>query len=111
MRYPGQCIPPGYESTGGGFGPNDGVFSEPARKQRNGTWRPDISRQRQQYLWRRWIEQKAYSGAHTSFAEILSSGIILATDYRSWGVNKSFALQAEVGFRLPWSSTPDITSR
>jgi hypothetical protein len=57
------------------------------------------------------MKQKAYSGAYTPLAEILSSSIILATDYRSWGVNKSFALQAEVGFRLPWSSAPDITSR
>jgi len=48
-------------------------------KHRYNRWLPGISRQRQQYWWRGWSMQKAYTGATQSMQQMFLSGIILAT--------------------------------
>jgi len=47
--------------------------------QREGTWRQDTSRQRQQYWRHGWEKQTAYSGTSMPLEEMLRFGIILAT--------------------------------
>jgi hypothetical protein len=48
-------------------------------KQSYNRWLPSISRQRQQYWWRGWTMQKAYTGTTQGMQQLFLSGIILAT--------------------------------